>query len=218
MHLSSEYVRDTVTLSLDAADNLTGVGTVQFSGYYGGAWHAIGTDTAAPYELAWSLSGLADGPLSVKAAVPDRAGNSQELAEVRLVKDTVAPGKASGLRLANRSGAFTNETAPAFAWTAGSDDRSGVAGYFLAIGDATPDGSGPNDWAIGAVTTWAISATLTDGSYRVALTTFDRAGNVNPADTNRRGMRRTSTLLWTRCRPTRRCSPWQPSRPTGGSA
>lgn len=187
VHLSSEYVRDSVTLSLDAADNLTGVGTVQFSGYYGGAWHTIGTDAAAPYELSWNLAGLADGPLSVKATVPDLAGNSQSLPEVRVVKDTVAPAQASGLRLANRSGAFTNETSPAFVWTAATDDRSGVAGYFLAIGDPTPDGGGPNDWTIGAVTTWAISTTLTDGAYRVALTTFDRAGNVNPPDTDHPG-------------------------------
>jgi hypothetical protein len=185
--VSSEYVRDNVTLSLDAADNLSGVGTVQFHGYYGGDWHAIGADTDAPYELVWNLAGLPDGPLSVKATVPDLAGNSQVLPEVRVVKDTVAPGKASGLRLANRSGAFTNETSPAFAWNAATDDRSGVAGYFLAIGDPTPDGSGSNDWAISAVTTWAISGTLTDGAYRVALTTFDRAGNITPADTDRIG-------------------------------
>ena len=187
VHLSSEYVRDSVTLSLDAADNLTGVGTVQFSGYYGGAWHAIGADTDAPYALAWNLAGLPDGPLSVKAIVPDNAGNSQELPEVRVVKDTVAPGQASRLSLASRSGIFTNETSPAFAWNGASDDRSGVAGYFLAIGDPTPDGSGLNDWAIGAVTTWVVPTTLSGGAYRVALTTLDRAGNVNPLDTDHPG-------------------------------
>lgn len=184
---SSEFVRDTVTLALDAADNLSGVGTVQFQGYYAGAWHIVGSDTSSPYELTWSLAGIADGPLSVKATVPDVAGNSQEMPAVQVVKDTVSPSQAATIHLADRPGAFTNDITPEFTWTAASDDRSGVDGYYLAIDDWTPDGGGALDWTIANVTTWSPSEPLSSGSHWVALTSRDKAGNVNPADTNQQG-------------------------------
>lgn len=187
IHPSSEFVRDTVTLMLDAEDNQSGVGTVQFSGFYSDAWHTVGSDSTQPYELTWNMAGVPDGPVSVKATVPDVAGNSQELPEVQFVKDTVAPTKATAIRLADRDGAFTNDTTPAFVWTAASDDRSGVDGYFLAIDDWTPVGSGALDWTIAHVTSWSPSEPLASGSHWVALTSRDRAGNVNPADTNQQG-------------------------------
>jgi len=181
---SSEYVRDSATLQLDADDQRSGVETIQFSYLQDRSWVPIGAVTSEPYRLVWDLAGIPDQILHVKAVALDSAGNNQELPELLIVKDTALPGLASGIHLADWPGAYTNDPTPVFAWQPASDPDSGIGGYIAAINDWTPD---QDDWLLAPVTSWEAPNALTDGDYFIALTSVDRAGNVNPADTDQPG-------------------------------
>ncbi|NQV12955.1 MAG: peptidoglycan DD-metalloendopeptidase family protein [Parcubacteria group bacterium] len=82
---------------------------------------------------------------------------------------------------------YTNDSTPTFHWDKARDRWSGVAGYYLAIDDPTPDGVHRQDWWVDNVTTWTTPVALTNGWHTVAVTSKDKAGNVNPANTNRLG-------------------------------
>ena len=104
------------------------------------------------------------------------------------VVDTTPPSQASSLRPNGWTGPYTSDNTPAFAWDSASDAR-GIAGYYIALNDWTPDGGYGNDWAIDNVTSWAVpdSAPLADGSHFVAITSRDNTGLVNPTNTNTQG-------------------------------
>jgi hypothetical protein len=68
----------TWTLRASATDSLSGVKQVVFYARYDGIWRLLCTDTAAPYECAWSLpAGVADQDVTFSIHVLDVAGNSQ---------------------------------------------------------------------------------------------------------------------------------------------
>ncbi|HEY89310.1 MAG TPA: hypothetical protein G4N98_06200, partial [Thermoflexia bacterium] len=104
------------------------------------------------------------------------------------VVDTTPPSQASSLRPNGWTGPYTSDNTPAFAWDSASDAR-GIAGYYIALDDWTPDGGYGNDWAIDNVTSWAVpdSAPLADVSHFVAITSRDNTGLVNPTNTNTQG-------------------------------
>lgn len=182
--VNDEYVRDHVVLTIDADDNVSGISTVTFEGFYDNAWHTIGSATTPPYELVWDLTGIADQDLLARAIVPDNSGNSQIQTEIRLVKDNIPPEIVSSIEPDGWSGPYTNDTTPAFKWAAATDDRSGIGGYILVLDEWTP---GFDNWSVTPVTSWSITQTLTDGSYTLAIASLDKAGNVNPANTNQQG-------------------------------
>jgi len=182
--VSQEYVRDSVLLSLEADDNLAGVERVDFEGFYDGGWHLLNSDMASPYGFEWNVSGIGDQEILVRAQVPDTAGNNQELPEVRLVKDTIVPSLAADLAPDSWNGPFTNDTTPTFGWASATDDSSGVGGYIPAIDDWTPD---EDDWVLAGVNSWSAPDPLADGDHFVTIATLDKAGNVNPEDTNNQG-------------------------------
>lgn len=105
------------------------------------------------------------------------------------VVDRTPPGQATDLRPWVWTGPYTNDPTPSFTWTRASDDWGGIGldGYYIAIDDATPEGGYGNDWSIEKLTSWTVPVELPDGAHFVALTSRDKAGNVNPTNTNHKG-------------------------------
>ncbi len=97
------------------------------------------------------------------------------------------PTKASNVRPDGWSGPYTNDSTPRFQWNAGSDSGSGMAGYYVAVDDWTPEGGYNNDWWVGNVTAFTVPSALSDGQHHFAVTSKDRFGNVNPSNTNQQG-------------------------------
>ncbi|HEU5015105.1 MAG TPA: Ig-like domain-containing protein [Roseiflexaceae bacterium] len=68
-------VSDKVTLRGTASDNLSGVDHVNFTALYDGSWHILYTDSTAPYEYNWDVSGIADQGITLGYDIYDKAGN-----------------------------------------------------------------------------------------------------------------------------------------------
>jgi len=103
--------------------------------------------------------------------------------------DTTPPTKASNVRPDGWTGPYTSDTTPRFKWSAGSDSGSGMKGYYVAVDDWTPEGSSsyPNDWWVGNVTAYTVPDAQSEGEHIFAVTSKDKAGNVNPTNTNNKG-------------------------------
>jgi hypothetical protein len=71
-------VKDTVTVTADAADAETGVASVVLQVLAPGAssWTTLCTATAAPYSCAWNTKAGVDGAFALRATATDRAGLS----------------------------------------------------------------------------------------------------------------------------------------------
>jgi len=103
------------------------------------------------------------------------------------VPDTTPPTKASNVRPSGWTGPYTSDATPSFRWNAASDSGSGVAGYYVAVDDWTPEGGSGNDWWAGNVTVFTVPDAQSDGEHIFAVTSKDNAGNVNPTNTNQQG-------------------------------
>jgi uncharacterized protein YkwD len=141
------------------------------------------------YNFSWNsnTASLGDHTLYVYVYSTVSSSWSHYQRQVHVV-DTTPPSQASSLRPNGWTGPYTMDNTPAFAWDAASDAR-GIAGYYIALNDWTPDGGYGNDWDIGNVTSWTVpdSAALADGSHFVAITSRDNTGLVNPTNTNTQG-------------------------------
>ncbi|MBU1178584.1 peptidoglycan DD-metalloendopeptidase family protein [Patescibacteria group bacterium] len=118
-------------------------------------------------------------------------GFDQAVMQLNIAVDGELPSKISSLH-ANLKNShwqqnYTNDDTPTFQWSPAHDRLSGLAGYYLAIDDPTPDGVHKQDWWIDNVTTWTAPTSLVNGWHTVAITAKDKAGNVNPANTDRLG-------------------------------
>lgn len=113
---------------------------------------------------------------------------ASEWSETRTFRvDTTAPSKASNVRPNGWTGPYTEDITPAFRWDAATDGGSGLAGYYVAVNDWTPEGSYGNDWWVGNVTNYQVPNALPEGEHIFAVTSKDNAGNVNPTNTNTPG-------------------------------
>ena len=99
----------------------------------------------------------------------------------------VPPTQASGVRPDGWTGPYTNDSTPRFQWYAASDSGSGMAGYYVAVDDWTPEGGFDNDWWVGNVTAYTVPEAQSDGQHIFAVTSKDRFGNINPNNTNQQG-------------------------------
>src|SRR5205085_7771250 len=79
-------VGGTVALSAAASDD-TGVDHVDF--LVNGT--VVGTDSSAPYGVAWDSKLVADGPAAVSARAVDAAGNAATSSSVSVTVDNTAP-------------------------------------------------------------------------------------------------------------------------------
>jgi len=82
----AETVRGTLTLAADVSDD-TGVARVDF--LVGGV--IVGSDSTAPYALAWNSASGTDGVKSVAARAVDAAGNEATSAARTITVDNTAP-------------------------------------------------------------------------------------------------------------------------------
>jgi hypothetical protein len=158
-------VAGTATVSASAADNVAVIG-VQFKidGVNLGA-----EDTASPYALAWSTTGVANGPHTVSAVARDGAGNTATAAVTVTVNNDITTPTVS--MTAPADGAIVTGTAVTVSATA--SDNVGVAGVQFLL-----DGAALGAEATIAPYTFAWnSATASNGSHTLAARARDAAGN-----------------------------------------
>jgi subtilisin family serine protease/C1A family cysteine protease len=103
------------------------------------------------------------------------------------VFDQVPPGKARDVRPDGWSGPYTKDTTPSFRWDPADDDGCGIQGYYVAVDDWTPEGSGGNDWWVGNSTTFTVLSAPPEGEHIFAVTAVDVGDNANPTDTDQPG-------------------------------
>lgn len=128
---------------------------------------------------------LSDGTHTIQVRSRNRVDQYSTIDSDTLVIDATPPTQASNIRTNGWTGPYTNDTTPAFAWNTATDGGSGLAGYYVAVDDRTPDGGGGNDWWAGNVTTYNVPNALPEGQHRFAVTSKDNAGNLNPVDGGR---------------------------------
>ncbi|MEG9225459.1 Ig-like domain-containing protein [Aeromicrobium sp. Sec7.5] len=78
-------VRGTVTVTATAADERSGIASVQVQVRAAGAtpWTTICTDSTSPFSCSWNTTGLTDGAYDLRAIATDQAGYTATSAEVR---------------------------------------------------------------------------------------------------------------------------------------
>jgi hypothetical protein len=153
-----------LTLTATATDNVAVVG-VQFQ--LDGA--PLGAElTAAPYELTWDSSAVADGSHTITAVARDTIGNTATSAAVAITTDNLAP---SVVLTAPAANAVVGGAAVALAATA--SDLVGVAGVqFLVDGNPV----GPEDTTAPYSIAWDSTA-VSNGSHALTAVARDLVGH-----------------------------------------
>jgi hypothetical protein len=143
-----------------------------------------GSSTTIPAgELAW------ESQYRTKVQVYDLAGNPSgwgSWVEFR-PHDTGLPGKPGTpyMSAASDTGKLNNDritknNKPTFGWTAASDTKSGIEGYWVSYLDSTPEGEGGDDYWV-PTNSWApgwLDAAIPDGARRLYIRAKDKAGNL----------------------------------------
>ena len=161
-----------VALAATATDATSGVSSVAFQVKPTGAssFATVDADTnGAPFTGTWSPApGIPDGPVDVRVAVTDVAGNGP----------TYSPVVTFTLDRTNPTVSLTAPSpvsASAALGSTGSADIDHVAYAYSADGGSTwtpiATGNGPSPYGV----TW--TTPMTDGSYQVRATAFDGGGN-----------------------------------------
>ena len=195
---ASEYNNVEVRLFSHAADT---VGTIYFAtasspGFDGsksvefavtndGAWHDIVVDMSDNPNWQGTITRLRIDPMGYGNT--DGSYDGMGIDRIRfLLIDITPPGLASNVRPDGWQGPYTGDTNPVFRWDPASDDPGGrgMAGYYVAVDDWTPEGRCMADWWAGDVTSFALPLDVAQGEHIVAVTSKDLAGNTNPADTD----------------------------------
>ncbi|MBY8870381.1 DNRLRE domain-containing protein [Micromonospora sp. PLK6-60] len=142
---------------------------------------AVGTATAAPFQLDWNSGAVANGARSVTARATDDAGNVTTSAPVTVTVDNSAP--PTGALTAPANGASVGGSAVTLSATA-TDDRGVVSVAFLVDGVrvGAPDTTAP--YAITWNTLDPLAPTF-NGSHQVTASVTDTSGlvTVTPAAT-----------------------------------
>lgn len=86
------------------------------------------------------------------------------------ILDNYGPDAPTNFIMTSGDGAVTNDTTPAFSWTAAVDAESSVASYEFSSDDVTWTG-------IGAVTSYSVATALSAGSQTLYVRAVDEAGN-----------------------------------------
>ncbi|HVR89132.1 MAG TPA: hypothetical protein VHG53_06265 [Candidatus Limnocylindria bacterium] len=161
------------TVTISGVDGGTGMSSVTYSLDGGGNVTTAGsTKSITP----------ADGTHTVAYFGTDVAGNVQSTVTQTVQIDTVAPTVATSVTATRGVGAGQID----LTWTAGTDARSGVAGYTVlyvqanACPAATP-ANYPSTVTVGAVASTTVGGLTSGRRYCFYLTTTDNAGNVSAA-------------------------------------
>lgn len=170
-------VRDPITIEAAASD-ASGVASVQF--FLGS--QLLGTDTTAPYALAWDTDAVADGNYSIRVVATDMAGRTAEhsvsvtVSHGAPVPDLEGPEladiKAGNIPLADGA-TFSADSTLAFT----ASDRSAISRIELLLDGVVRATAIRN--SSGVFTVPLSIQGLANGSYVLALRAFDSLGNVS---------------------------------------
>ncbi len=170
-----------VAVSAEAADDRSGVASVEFWAWHDGYWEHFGTDTDGSngWGASWDCSAVADQTVRFAIWVRDNAGN-----------DSFAPGGYVSLTLDRVAPTSCQITSPA----SGTRVSSNVI-HIVATGEDSPGGSGlsfvsfitdysgewqtlheDHDGSDGWSYDWDVSS-LADKTFSLYIFVFDRAGN-----------------------------------------
>jgi hypothetical protein len=140
-----------VTVSLEANDNLSGLGNIYYR-FGNGAFT----------EFSGLIANLEDGLYTLECFSVDLAGNNGTHVLLQLKIDETAPS------IANVTSSFhTTDSKVTISWT-GDDDLSGIDHYVVIIDGDHPSGVGSLEEAV---------LTLPDGSHTITIVAVDAAGN-----------------------------------------
>ncbi|MCL7455057.1 MAG: CHAP domain-containing protein, partial [Anaerolineae bacterium] len=156
--------------------------SVAFTTTNDGLWHEYYVDMKQHPQWQGTITRLQVHPVETGNA--DGSDDTLRVAWIRMADEDLNPPSApAGLQPEGTGwyGAFTRLRRPAFTWEPASDVGSGVAGYYVAIDDLSPDDWGRNDEWLEATTTWQVPEPLGEGERFVAVRAGDQAGNVGPA-------------------------------------
>jgi len=167
------YLRGSISLAGTAADEGSGVATVEFQRSPAGAgtWTSISTDADEPYGAGLDTAALADGLYDLRVLVTDNAGN-QETVQVanRRVDNTKPTASLADPGAALNAGVTLTASA--------SDDGSGVASVEF---QRAPAGSGSwttlNNDSSDPYTAPFDTTAVGDGLYDLRAVVTDNAGN-----------------------------------------
>jgi hypothetical protein len=162
--------------------------SVEFAVPNDGAWHDIVVDMSGNPNWQGTITRLRVDPIGNGNA--DGSYDGLGIDRIRfLMIDTTPPGLASNVRPDGWQGPYTGDPNPSFRWDPASDDPGGrgMAGYYVAVDDWTPEGSCMADWWAGDVTSFVPSLAVPQGEHIFAVTSVDLAGNANPFDTDQPG-------------------------------
>ncbi|MCB0212894.1 MAG: peptidoglycan DD-metalloendopeptidase family protein, partial [Anaerolineae bacterium] len=131
---NSTITSQSVTLNASASDNASGIDYVRFSAKYGGSWHNLHYDYAAPYDYGWDLcaAGVPDGEIELGLQAYDKAGNefvySEHYANYKIYKNynctlnpPPTPSPSDVVKLYNQA----NYEGDPF-WTGGAGDHGNI--------------------------------------------------------------------------------------------
>jgi hypothetical protein len=133
----------------------------------GGSWQDACTAASAPYDCAWSTTGVADGTYDLQAIATDAAGNASTDAHAGVVVDNTAPSVSLTAPTGPLKGTVT---------LTGSASDSGLAATAIQY---RPTGtSGWTNVCAAASCPWDTTS-RTDGRYDLRITATDTAGNTS---------------------------------------
>jgi hypothetical protein len=156
-------VNGVITVAASATDD-AGVAGVQLR--VDGA--PIGPErTAAPYQVSWDTSAVADGSHTIAATARDMAGHSTTSAGITVTVDHTAPSVSISAPV---NGATVGGTVTV---SANASDSTAVAGVQFQLNGAS---LGSEDTAAPYSASWATTA-VPDGSYTLTAVARDTAGN-----------------------------------------
>jgi glucose/arabinose dehydrogenase len=169
---ASTTVNTAITLNATAADSDGSISNVQF---FAGAT-ALGSDTAAPFSLAWTPT--TPGSFNLTARATDNSGNSTTSAAVSLtVNPPSSPGDTQAPSITLTSpGALADGLTGTVTLAASASDNVGVASVEFEVDGvsvAAPDTAAPYQ---ASITTSQYAA----GQHHVRARARDAAGNLSP--------------------------------------
>ena len=156
--------------------------SVPFATSNDGLYHEYYVDMKAHPHWLGTITRLQVHP--VEEGNADGSDDRLRLAWIRFANEDLNPPTAPaelGPEGPGWYGAFTRLRRPAFAWQPAADVGTGVAGYYAAIDDPSPDTWGRNDAWLGDDTAWQVPEPLGEGQRTVAVRAEDGAGNVGPS-------------------------------------
>lgn len=169
----SDLITSTGTLKDGATADFTGNMHNGYDVLLGSIRH--GQSRSASWTASWNTEGVKTW--SVNAVSDNWVDKS---AQVQVTVDGTAPGLVTNLvSTSHQPGVWSNDPVIDYAWTAASDNLSGVDGYGVFTSNS-PNGAPSAEKDFGAVTTFSEALSTDALPYYFKIRTLDRSGNWSP--------------------------------------